>query len=123
MNLKLLAGALALAAAALPSVALADDPLDPKMQSEAARQRDAAMIRKLNQDMLAQVQARDASYAAGWKAYREQPRVQAEYRERLAAYQREVERSAAERRQYERDMAEWRRKDAACRGGNYAACR
>lgn len=123
MNLKLLAGALAFAAATLPSAALADDPLDPKMQSEAARERDRAMIRKLNQDMLAQVQARDAGYAAGWKAFREQPRVQAEYRARLAAYEREMQAAAAERRRYEEEMAEWRRKDAACRAGDYAACR
>lgn len=123
MSFKLLAGVIVIAAAALPSAALADDPLDPTMRSEQAREQDRAMIRKLNQDMLAQVQARDAGYAAGWKAYREAPRLQAEYRERLAAYQREVERSAAERRRYERDMAEWRRKDAACRAGNHAACR
>jgi hypothetical protein len=123
MSFKLLAGAMVIAAATLPSVALADDPLDPKMQSEAARERDRAMIRKLNRDMLEQVQARDAQYAAGWQAYREQPRVQAEYRQRLAAYERELERGAAERRRYEREMAEWRRKDAACRAGHYAACR
>lgn len=123
MSFKLLAGAIVVAAVTLPSAALADDPRDPKMRSEAAREADRAMIRKLNRDMLAQVQARDAQYAVGWKAHREQPRVQAEYRERLAAYEREVERSAAERRRYEREMAEWRRKDAACRGGNYAACR
>lgn len=123
MSFKLLAGVLAFAAVTLPSAALADDPLDPTMQSEAALERDRAMIRKLNQDMLAQVQARDAGYAAGWKAFREQPRVQAEYRARLAAYERELERGVAERKRYEKEMAEWRRKDAACRSGDYAACR
>ena len=122
MSLKLLAGAAALAAATLPSVALADDPRDPTMQSEEARERDAAMIRKLNRDMLAQVQARDARYAADWQAYREAPKMQAEYRERLAAYERDRTSFAAEQRRYQQARAKWERDVAACRGGDYAAC-
>lgn len=122
MSFKLLAGAIALAAAALPAVALADDPLDPKMQSEAARERDRQMIRKLNQDMLAQVEARDARYAANWQAYRAAPQAQEEYRRQLSAYQSGQDAYAADRKRYEQAMADWKRNVAACRGGDYAAC-
>ena len=108
MRLTVFAGALALAATAVPGMALADDPLDPEMQTEEARERDREMIRKLNRDMLAQVQARDALYAAGWRAYREMPQAQADYHRRLAAYHREQDRYAEDRRRYEQAMADWR---------------
>jgi hypothetical protein len=122
MSFKLLTGAIALAAVTLPGVALADDPLDPKMQSEAARERDRMLIRKLNQDMLAQVEARDAKFASNWQAYREAPKAQEEYRRQLAAYQSGQDSYAADRRRYEQAMADWKRNVAACRGGNYDAC-
>jgi hypothetical protein len=122
MSFKLLAGAIALAAATLPSVALADDPLDPKMQSEAARERDRMLIRKLNQDMLAQVEARDAKFAANWQAYRDAPKAQEEYRRQLSAYQSGQDAYTADRKRYEQAMADWKRNVAACKAGNYAAC-
>jgi Skp family chaperone for outer membrane proteins len=122
MSFKLLAGAFALAAATLPSVALADDPRDPAMMSAEARARDAAMIRKLNRDMLAQVQARDASYAKNWQAYRDAPKAQAEYRKQMAAYERDRASFAAERKRYEQARAKWERDVAACRAGDYSAC-
>jgi hypothetical protein len=66
------AGALALAVAAVVATpSLADDPNDPTMRSAAARARDAAIIRKLNQDQLRYVQQRDAKYAAGNAASRD----------------------------------------------------
>ena len=119
---KLLAGALALASVAMPALARADDLNDPEMHSSEARDKDRAMIRKLNRDMLAQVQARDARYAAGWNAYREMPQAQDEYRRQLADYQREQASYAADRRRYEQAMANWRRDVAACRAGYYDAC-
>jgi hypothetical protein len=122
MSFKLLSGAIALAAFALPGVALADDPLDPKMRTEAARERDRARIRELNRDMLAQVEARDAKFAANWQAYREAPKAQEEYRRRLAAYQSDQDSYAADRKRYEQAMADWKRNVTACRAGEYAAC-
>lgn len=122
MSFKLFACAMAIAAVTLPSSAPADDPHDPAMQSKAAREKDHEMIRELNRDMLAQVQARDARYAAGWQAYRDAPKAQADYRERLSAYQRDRENFAAQRRRYDQDMARWRRNAAACRAGDYSAC-
>lgn len=64
-----LLGAAALALL-VPAVALADDPNDPAMRSSAARARDKAMTRKLNQDQLARVRARDARYAEQWRAWK-----------------------------------------------------
>jgi hypothetical protein len=122
MTFKLLSGVIALAAVTLPGVAMADDPLDPKMQTEAARARDSARIRELNRDMLAQVQARDAKYAANWQAYRDAPKAQEEYRRRLAAYQSDQDSYAADRSRYEQAMADWKRKVTACRAGDYSAC-
>jgi hypothetical protein len=122
MKHSLVAGALALSAAAFPATARADDPFDPDMQTEQAREHDRAMIRKLNRDMLAQVQARDALYAAVWRAYREMPQAQADYRRRLAAYEREQDRYAQDRQRYEQAMARWRRDVADCRAGDFAAC-
>lgn len=54
----------------VPAAALADDPNDPAMRSSAARARDKAMTRKLNQDQLARVRARDARYAEQWRAWK-----------------------------------------------------
>lgn len=73
MKFRLFTGALALVAvAALPSVAVADDPRDPVLsKSAAARARDKAEIRRLNQEQLRYVQARDARYAASNAASRD----------------------------------------------------
>ena len=105
MYIRWIAGALALGMALVPVAASADDPHDPSMRSPAARARDAAIIRRLNQEQLAYVQNRDAQYAQGWRAYREGPRV-------------EPARQAA----YEREMAAWRRAIAKCTAGYYDYC-
>ena len=102
MKLHILISALALGAVtATPTAALADDPNDPAMKSRAARERDAAEIRRLNLEQLRHVQERDARYAEGWKATREYP---------------------AARREYEAAMAEWRRAVRLCRDGRYEYC-
>jgi hypothetical protein len=89
-------------AVVLPSApAMADDPNDPAMRSAAARERDRAIIRQLNQQELARVRARDAGYSKGWQAYREAPARQAEH---------------------ERKMAEWRRAVRLCNSGHHEYC-
>lgn len=55
MNVRMVCGALALGLMAVPGVALADDPYDPSMRTQGARERDRAIIRKLNQQELARV--------------------------------------------------------------------
>ena len=105
MNIRLIAGALALGLGLAPGAAMADDPHDPSMRSAAARARDAAIIRRLNQEQLAYVQNRDAQYAEGWRAYREGPRV-----------------APARQAQYEREMAAWRRAVARCNAGYTEYC-
>lgn len=116
--------AAALAAILLPGTALADDPRDPTMRDPAARARDKAIIRKLNQDELARVRARDAKYAEGWRAYRERngDGGAAEYSGRQSDYDRANRNYARDRAAYERDMARWRAAVAACRAGDYSAC-
>lgn len=118
MKFGVLACAVVLAAIS-PSAALADDPNDPAMRTAAARARDRAIIRQLNLEEAARVRARDAGYAAGWKAYSER---QDEAAPRARAYERDRDRYDRQRAQYERDMAAWRRAVAACRAGDYAAC-
>ena len=71
MKTYALAGAVALAAMLMPVAVQADDPHDPAMRDPAARARDKAMTRKLNEDQLAYVRARDAQYADGWRAWKE----------------------------------------------------
>lgn len=115
----------ALAAALFPAMAAADDPGDPAMRSADARARDRETIRRLNRAELARVQARDAGYAAGWRAWREgrgpagdeagYSRRSADHARARAAYERD-------RAAYERDLTRWRRAVAACRAGNYDAC-
>lgn len=100
MRVSLLS-AFALAAVLSPVPAMADDPNDPAMRSAAARERDRAIIRRLNQQELARVRARDAKYAEGWQAYREAP---------------------ARRAEYERKMAEWRRAVRLCNSGHHEYC-
>ena len=115
MRERLILGALALAAAFLPVAALADDPHDPTMRTAAARARDHAIIRRLNQNELAYVRQRDARYAEGWQAYRSRGANSDDYARARARY-------AEDRRRYEQDMAAWRRQVAACRAGHRAAC-
>lgn len=88
---KTLAGALALATMLSAVPARADDPNDKSMKSAAARARDAAIIRKLNQDQLRYVQERDARQRAGWEAYRAYPQQHADYERRMAEWRRAVE--------------------------------
>ena len=91
----------ALAFGALASApALADDPRDPEMQSRAAREADAAEIRRLNNEQAAYVKRRDAGYARGWQAYREYPRAQAEHERRMAEWREAVRRCRAGDRRY-----------------------
>lgn len=93
-------GALALGMA-LTGAAHADDPNDPSMKNPAARERDRAVIRRLNETELARTSQRDAQYAEGWQAWREAPARQAEY---------------------ERQLAQWRRAVELCRSGRYEYC-
>lgn len=101
MKLKYLAGALALGAVTLSTVAIADDPNDPAMRSKEARARDKAIIRKLNLDQAAFVRQRDARQASGWKSYKDYP---------------------AQKAAYERKMAEWRRAVRLCESGHHEHC-
>ncbi|SMC47988.1 hypothetical protein [Novosphingobium sp. B1] len=110
MNLRTMCGALALGLVVAPGVALADDPYDPQMRTQAARERDRAIIRKLNQQELARVRERDARYAEGWAQWRSGGRD-----ERADDY-------AQAQREYEDRMAQWRRAVAACRAGHYEYC-
>jgi hypothetical protein len=99
--------------------ALADDPRDPTMQTPEAVAHDREMIRRLNEDMLAQVTARDAGYAKGWKDHR----LMAEGRHpQQLAYERDRERYEADRAAYEQQMADWREDVRACRAGYYGRC-
>jgi len=105
-------------AASLPHVTLADDPRDPAMKNRAAREADAAEIRRLNRAQAAFVQQRDAHYAAGWQQYREAQGARSERRASDAD-----ERAYREaRRDYETAMADWRRDVQACRSGYYERC-
>lgn len=117
---RIFCSALALALAALPTLALADDPHDPKMRTQAARERDRGVIRRLNQQELARVRERDAGYAQGWAAWKaHKARAHGEQ----AADRRDADRSYADARDdYEQRMAEWRRAVAACREGRYEYC-
>lgn len=105
MKTGLFACALALGIALVPAAASADDPHDPAMRSAAARARDKAIIKRLNQEQLAYVQNRDARYAEGWRASRNGPQV-----------------NASRQAQYEREMAAWRRAVARCRAGYHEYC-
>lgn len=107
--------------------ALADDPRDPVMASRSARERDRAIIRKLNQDQLAYVRKRDAGYARGWEDYRRaHGGDDEEYADAPAygarSYSRDDRRYASARSEYEAAMAEWREDVAACRAGYYEHC-
>ncbi|GAO39493.1 hypothetical protein SCH01S_32_00300 [Sphingomonas changbaiensis NBRC 104936] len=98
--------ALVMSAALLPAAAHADDPHDPSMRSPAARARDRAIIRRMNQDQLAYVRKRDAG------------RMQAFHDARAGRDAR----YADARADYQRKMAEWRHAVAACRAGRWEYC-
>jgi hypothetical protein len=100
------AGALILGAVVLPGAALADDPNDRSMRSAAARARDRAIIRGLNENQLAYVRRRDAERMQAFRAARA---------ERDGRY-------ADARAAYERKMAAWRHAVAACRAGRVEYC-
>ncbi|HJT40595.1 MAG TPA: hypothetical protein VJ762_09725, partial [Sphingobium sp.] len=68
MKIGLLGCALALSAVLLPSAALADDPHDPTMRNAAARARDRATIKRMNQQQLAYVRQRDARQMQSYRA-------------------------------------------------------
>ncbi|HEY1124661.1 MAG TPA: hypothetical protein VGE65_03440 [Sphingobium sp.] len=98
--------ALAIGVALLPAAALADDPRDPSMKSAAARARDSAETKRLNQGQLAYVRDRDA-------------RIMGDHR----ASQGEIDRDYANARaDYSRRMAAWRRAVAACNAGQWDYC-
>ena len=113
MKLKLapraLAAALTLGLAAIATTARADNPRDPSLHSQAARDRDAAIIRGLNQRELARVRARDAQYARGWSEYRSGSAA--------GAYT-----PATARAENARRMAEWREAVARCEAGYREYC-
>ena len=92
------------------------------MRTAAARARDHAIIRGLNQRELAYVRQRDARYAEGWRAYRSRGADAGDFTRRRSDYERANERYAEDRSQYQRQMAAWRRAVAACRAGDYSAC-
>jgi hypothetical protein len=92
--------------ALLPATAQADDPRDPSMKSAAARARDSAETKRLNQGQLAYVQQRDAKIL---RNYRE---TQGEHNSAYADAQAE----------YSRKMAAWRRAVSACKAGQLEYC-
>lgn len=88
------------------AAALADDPRDPGMRSAAARARDSAETRRLNQGQLAYVRDRDSRIIGDYR------RTQSE---NDAAY-------ARANADYGRRMSAWRRAVAACNAGDRASC-
>lgn len=115
--------ALAVGASLFSSVAMADDPRDPLLSRSAeARARDKAIIRRLNQDELAHVRERDARYAAGWQAWREQGGREQSYGTARAEHSRAMDDYARQRATYERQRAAWRHAVQMCEGGHYEYC-
>lgn len=112
----------ALLAALACGPALADDPKDPAMRTEAARARDREQIRQMNLAQLAYVRKRDAGYAAGWAATREAGGARERYAADSQAHRQAQADYARDRADYERQMADWRRAVAACRAGDWSAC-
>jgi hypothetical protein len=114
---------LAVGASLVSTVALADDPNDPVLsRSAAARARDKAIIRRLNQDELAHVRARDARYAEGWEAYRERGGRAESYDAARAEHSRAMADYARQRADYERQRAAWRHAVRMCESGHYEYC-
>lgn len=98
--------ALAMSAVLLPAAALADDSQDPSMRNPAARARDRAITRRMNQDQLSYVRQRDARSGQTYRATQD---------DGDASY-------ADARAEYAREMAAWRRAVAACRAGQWEYC-
>lgn len=113
MKIALLSGVLALAIAIVPVAASADGPTDPAMKDAAARARDREAIRQLNLRQLAEVRARDAGYAEGWRGWRAM-QVRGDNPSPAGNAEREAD--------YQRKMAEWRRAVALCEGGHHEYC-
>ena len=105
-NLRSLTCALVLGAALLPAAARADDPKDLSMRSPAARARDRAIIRRMNQDQLAYVRQRDAGRMQAFRG----------------AQSNRDTRYADARAEYGRKMAAWRHAVAASNAGRYEYC-
>lgn len=106
MSFNGIAGAFALVAIVVAAApAMADDPNDPAMRSAAAKARDRAIIKRMNQDQLRYVQQRDAEYTGGWAAYRNAPRE-----------------NARRQAEYEREMARWRHAVRMCESGRHEYC-
>ena len=105
MKIGLLGCVLALGAA-LPTAALADDPRDPTMRSAAARARDRAIIKRMNQQQLAYVRERDSRQMQSYRNAQ---------RDNDASY-------SGARAEYARKMRAWRRAVAACNAGNWDYC-
>ena len=122
MRENLILCALALALAIVPGTAVADDPHDPAMRTAAARARDRAIIRRMNEDQLAYVNKRDARYAAEWRDYRARGATSEDHARHREDYERANQRYADDQSRYQRQMAAWRRAVAACRAGDYSAC-
>jgi len=129
MKTPVLTCALLATSLVLPSQVMADDPLDPEMQTAEARARDAALIRQLNLDMLAIVTERDRHQSQGWRDYAlfkegkhpDQLAYNARYshyQSELAAYEAGRARHQDSQRQYQLAMEAWRR-DVADRSRGY----
>lgn len=98
--------ALVAGVAMVPAAAMADDPRDPTMRSAAARAKDRAIIRQMNQQQLAYVRARDARQMRAYDATRQRHRD--DYADAQADYARR--------------MSEWRRAVSACNEGRWDYC-
>lgn len=98
MKVRFWGGAALLAVLVVPAAAWADDPNDPAFRNRAARAKDAAITRSLNDQALARVRQRDASYD-------EAPRA-----------------NAAAQAEYDRQMAQWRRAVRLCESGHREYC-
>lgn len=98
--------ALAVGAALVPGAAFADDPHDPSMRDPAARARDRAIIRRMNEEQLAYVRRRDGAKMQTFNDVRN---------DRDTRY-------ADARAEYGRKMAAWRHAVAACNAGRWEYC-
>lgn len=105
MKFSLFVCAAVMSAAFLPTVAHADDPHDPSMRSAAARARDRAIIKRMNQQQLTYVRQRDAKMMQNYRS---------------ANGDRDSYDDA--RADHARRMAEWRRAVAACNAGRWEYC-
>jgi hypothetical protein len=105
MKFGLLVCALMTGAVLLPTAAFADNPGDPTMRSAAARARDRAAIKQMNQRQLAYVRQRDAKNQQTYRNARSGPDTYANARA-----------------EYAHKMTAWRRAVAACNAGRWEYC-